>query len=393
MRSGELSGMVLAFVFLFCHLSFAESEQQLHRLKSSEQQLRRYLFSDLAGNGSSWASCGQCLHGSCSYGTYNGHFTRVCRCHDGWTGDACDKHIADDGRCRRASDCTTVTCNQGDKVVCYLNTVCACVPERSGHSIKDRNMHSMQPMSMSSQSHCGQHHCIHGSCHYSQHNGVEYYRCTCKHGWTGNACDTWIGNTDMTGNHGSSQANCGLHQCIHGDCSYSMQNGIEFYHTCKCHYGWTGDACDKSTAAQTTQSSIVHQHHYYDPACNNHGQMTSSGCNCHDSWSGDICQYPPGSGHYDYCHQHCAHGACVGYNGNNGYYYNCKCDHGWHGSYCTQEYAPHGTIQCHNTYCVHGTCGYHYDQSGHRWNYHCVCHHGWDGKHCDQQLTSKYPMT
>ncbi|XP_053386131.1 integumentary mucin C.1-like isoform X2 [Mercenaria mercenaria] len=116
--------------------------------------------------------------------------------------------------------------------------------------------------------------------------------------------------------------------------------------------------------------------------------MTSSGCNCHDSWSGEICQYPPGSGHYDHCHQHCAHGTCVGHRGNNGYYYNCKCDDGWHGSDCTQEYAPHGTIQCHNTYCVHGTCGYHYDQSGHRWDYHCVCHHGWDGTHCDQHLTT-----
>ncbi|XP_053386129.1 teneurin-2-like isoform X2 [Mercenaria mercenaria] len=193
------------------------------------------------------------------------------------------------------------------------------------------------------------------------------------------------GNTHMTGNHGSS---CGLHQCIHGSCSYSMHNGIELYHNCTCHHGWTGDNCDISTAAPTTQSPNVHQHHYYEPACNNHGQMTSSGCHCHDSWSGNICQYPPGSGHFDHCHQHCVHGTCVGHHGNNGYYYNCKCDHGWHGSYCTQEYAPHGTIQCHNTYCVHGTCGYLKDQSGHRWNYHCVCHHGWDGKHCDQRLTS-----
>ncbi|XP_053386128.1 protein jagged-1-like isoform X1 [Mercenaria mercenaria] len=233
--------------------------------------------------------------------------------------------------------------------------------------------------------HCHQQ-CIHGTCVGHLDNIGYYYNCKCDQGWHGEHC------TQEYAPPGTLQ--CYNTYCVHGDCWYDIDEyGHPYNYHCVCHHGWDGKHCDQQLTTVSLTTHAVTSPSTPEPGCNNHGQMTSLGCQCHDSWSGDICQYPPGSGHFDHCYHHCEHGTCVGHLGNNGEYYNCKCDQGWHGTHCTEEYAPPGTKQCYNTYCVHGDCWYSTDQFGHRWNHHCECYRGWDGKHCDQQSTAMSPTT
>ncbi|XP_060603271.1 protein jagged-1-like isoform X2 [Ruditapes philippinarum] len=281
--------------------------------------------------------------------------------------------------------------------------------------------------------HCGRYYCTHGSCQYTNMNGVETHSCTCSQGWHGEHCD----QTDhVTSFHAN---DCTNHQCFHGHCERDVYNNEH----CKCKDGWTGYQCHinvaqtakpdtltvynydqechfhgywtqsgclcddhwsgnrceylpTTTTTSTTSkpNTMMVKNNHYDQVCNDHGYwIRHSGCQCHENWSGDRCQYPPGSGQQDHCLNHCGeHGTCTRHQSHHGNeYWNCKCDHGWHGDHCTFQYIVTHSTHCHNTYCVNGDCTYYQDTMGHKWGYHCRCHHDWEGDHCDQEKTSMYP--
>ncbi|XP_060557975.1 teneurin-3-like, partial [Ruditapes philippinarum] len=191
------------------------------------------------------------------------------------------------------------------------------------------------------------------------------------------------------GSHGLET--CEHHCSEHGHCVKVHASTYK----CQCHHGWEGTDCSHEIIASGAYSlSECHA------KCSSHGHCvhhhTGHGyiCQCDSGWHGSHCTLEnttSTSQLQDHCQGHCgSHGKCVQYNLHTSLFgistrYSCQCEAGWHGTHCTMQYSSSGTVQCHNTYCVHGVCEHgHYSFSSD----HCNCNHGWQGRHCDQQITT-----
>jgi len=121
--------------------------------------------------------------------------------------------------------------------------------------------------------------------------------------------------------------NCNFHgQCIKGEC--------------KCFKGYKGELCDVETCYKN---------------CFNQGEcINKEYCRCFEDYIGEFCEDKK-------CKTPCNNGKCV-----KGI---CKCDNGWRGDDCKEQYCPH---DCHhNGLCKKGICS---------------CYHGFSGKYCEISL-------
>eukprot|EP00913_Durusdinium_trenchii_P003237 g2993.t2 len=232
-------------------------------------------------------------HGSCSMG--------VCRCEDGYTGEACDVvHCKDDcsgrgscldGRCacdsafygaacefpRCKDDCNGHGYCDSGKCVCtggYRGLSCAeraPMPKIILPVVDTKKVKSIAPPSCPED-------CNHkGRCEV---DGT----CSCMANYTGLACENHCpsgcsGKGACTGGQcicffGWGGVDCSLPMCCngHGDCPIPG--------TCKCHEGWMGEQCEIELKCP-------------DPACSEHGTCFLGTCRCQQGWAGVACQQIP----------------------------------------------------------------------------------------------------
>ena len=138
----------------------------------------------------------------------------------------------------------------------------------------------------------------HGECVF---NPDGTHVCVCKPGWMGTGCET---------------PRCAPDECVHGTCHGEGD--------CVCDPGWRGRSCDIEVCPNR---------------CSLHGLCVMSGpdaprCDCLPGWVGRdcssrvACRVEPGA-------SVCArHGVCVGSS--------CRCEEGWFGELCDQQWCPKG---------------------------------------------------
>ncbi|KAI8511379.1 hypothetical protein Bbelb_104790 [Branchiostoma belcheri] len=192
-----------------------------------------------------------CQNGVCRpSGAFYPYPRYTCRCHDGWTGDDCDRKMnpcmqdpCEHGRCvqdaSRSSgymcDCnfgwTGENCNRvnnpcGGKPCQHGNCQmvlgepgykCQCHPGWTGKNCNQRDFCHVKP-------------CLHGTCE----NEANGFGCKCFSGWSGKRCDNDI------------------NECYTKPCRFGMCANTAGSYSCYCDRGWTGLNCTKKTSHKTT---------------------------------------------------------------------------------------------------------------------------------------------
>jgi hypothetical protein len=184
--------------------------------------------------------------------------------------------------------------------------------------------------------------CGHGDCATVGFN----HSCTCHLGWDGDACERAQGCDDDP---------CGSHKKAQGGCTAT---GAE--HTCSCKAGWQGTkSCDQPTGCLTSP-------------CKHGGTCTPDGgeysCECADGWSGESCSDDTGCDK-DPCGSHGQ--KCTAHDGGG---HTCTCKTGWSGTDCD-----------HPTGCDGNPCGSHGKCTAAGGGHSCACDNGFSGDSCDQE--------